>query len=119
MTTSRSHVIQDGSWNEVSAMTAKLLPVIARKKIAGDIPVNAGSSYFYEVKSGWETDILRKADDVYIARMPADIESAFEDWKIKTILIPFDASVTKAIAIRICKRHSRGKTVFYEVRERV
>lgn len=101
----------------VERMSAGLLPVVARKKAADVLPVNAGSSFFYEVVRGWETKILKQDEKIYKVRDTMQLEEAFIDTKVRTILIPFDASITKTVALRVCRRHGQGKTIFYEVEE--
>jgi len=99
----------------VNDLTAKLLPVIARKKAASNFPTHAGASFFYELEGGWETRILEKDSEVCKVRSALQLEEAFADPKVKTILIPGDAGITRTVAMRICERHGLGKTVFFEV----
>lgn len=114
MSTQKQNMSHDHAPDSVKGLASKLLPIVARKKAANNLPVNAGGSFFYELGKGWETDILRKDNDVCTVTNVFELEDAFTDQRIKTILIPHNASITKTIALRVCRRHGQGKTVFYE-----
>lgn len=93
---------------------AALLPYAARQRAARTFPTRAGFSFFYELGGGWETRILQDDPEVCKARTARDLEEAFMDEKIKIIFIPKVSAVTKSVALRVCRRHGAGKTVFYE-----
>lgn len=99
----------------IAGMAAQLLPAIARKKAACSFPIQAGGSYFYDVPSGWQTDALLCDRDVRAVRNMLALEDAFLDPETHMIFIPGDASITKTVALRVCRRHGQGKTIFYEV----
>lgn len=111
----QNNTIREEFSRPVEQLAAKLLPLIAKRKAAGHLPINAGSSFFYELETGWETDLLRKDDEITVVRNSMELEGAFMNPKIKMILVPYYASMTKAAALRICRRFGQGKTVFYEV----
>ena len=98
----------------VEDIASKLLPIIARRKMARNIPVNAGASFFYEVDAGWETSLHRNDNDISTVTNIRELEAAFIDPIVKTILIPAGSAVSRAFVLRVCRRHGRGKTVFYE-----
>lgn len=77
-------------------------------------PQSAGASFFFEVKGGWEVQAL--VDDVGVRKVytVSGLEDAFHDQTVRTILVPCDANIHKNVAMRVCKRHGRGKTVFFE-----
>lgn len=91
-----------------------LLPHVARQRAARTFPTRAGFSFFYELGGGWETRILQDDPEVCKARTARDLEDAFTDGRVKIIFIPKTAAVTKNVALRVCRRHGAGKTVFYE-----
>ncbi len=101
----------------IAKLAAGMLPVMARKRATKTFPVHSGASFFYELDSGWETRILEQDDDVRTVRSTLDLEDAFSDEKVKTILIPDNSSITRHVAMRVSRRHGQGKTVFYEVNE--
>lgn len=122
MNTQTNHMVTynraAGDRSGAMAMLAEgLLPVIARKKIAAGIPVYAGSSFFYEVGRGWESEVLRTDSSVTQARDTLALEEAFMNPAVKAILIPEGSAISKTVALRICRRHGLGKTVFYEVND--
>lgn len=98
-----------------SFLLQDLLAHIARRRAASRYPVQAGGSYFYELESGWELDVLRDAAEVTKVHTIFQLEDAFVDINARIILIPAGATVTKTVAIRVCQRHGQGKTIFYEV----
>ncbi len=114
MSTQKKNAVNKEASGPMAKLTAQLLPVIARKKAACNLPKNAGSSFFYEIEKGWEADVLRQDEDVCVAKNTLELEDAFLDQKVKTILIPYDASITQTVALRVCRRHGLGKTIFYE-----
>jgi len=109
--------IRDEFARPVEQMAAKLLPLIAKRKMAGEIPFNAGASFFYEIDAGWETDMLLHDPAAQSVRNIMELEKAFDDRAVKTILIPYYASLTRAAALRVCQRHNQAKTVFFEVKD--
>lgn len=104
-----------GKKSRIASMAADLLPIIARKRAACNFPIQAGGSYFYDVPSGWQTDALRVDREVRVVRNSFELEDAFVDPATHMVLIPQDASITKTVALRVCRRHGQGKTIFYEV----
>ncbi len=99
----------------LAGMAAEILPVIARKKMASIFPVQAGWSYLYTVSMGWETDVLRLDEDVFTAHNILEFEHAFSNPDIHMVFVPRDSSVTRSAALRICRRSTQIKTIFYEV----
>jgi hypothetical protein len=95
----------------VSAM----LRQIAGKKLTVQSPLVSGASHFYEVAGGWETDIFKGSRNVKLVMNVRDLEDAFLDTGVRTIFIPRQASVTRNVALRVCRRHGQGKSVFFEV----
>jgi hypothetical protein len=97
-----------------SETVAKLLPEAARRKAAENFPSLAGASFFYEIGSGWETRILEQDGEVKKVQTVLQLEDAFADLAVKTILTPKSAGITRTAAIRVCKRYGQDKTVFFE-----
>lgn len=91
-----------------------LLSDIARQRAAHAFPTRAGFSFFYELDGGWETRILAEDADVRKVRTTLELEDAFTDARVKIIFIPKMSAVTRTVALRVCRRHGAGKTVFYE-----
>ena len=112
MTTERKAAIDSPG---TSFLLQDILAQIARRRAASRYPVQAGGSYFYEMESGWELDVLRDAAEVTKVHTIFQLEDAFADQNARIILIPSGAAVTRAVAIRVCQRHGQGKTIFYEV----
>lgn len=98
------------------AFAKRLTPVLARRTAASSVPERAGSSFFYELGQGWETRILLQDSEVRKAYTALALEELFMDDRAKVIFIPRASSVTRVVALRICRRHGAGKTVFYEVK---
>lgn len=97
-------------------ITDRILPAVIRKQAsAASFPARAGASCLYELDSGWATRILEDDDAVVKVRSALELEDAFTDESVKTILIPADAVLTRTIVMRVCQRHGAGKTVFFEV----
>jgi len=105
---------EDASSPEMLAR--RLAPVLARRSAAASIPERAGSSFFYELDQGWETRILLQDSEVHKVYTVLALEEAFLDERAKVIFIPRASSVTRIVALRVCRRHGAGKTVFYEVK---
>ena len=118
MSTPRQHQKSMLSDKESSSglemLARRLLPIAARKKIASGLPVNAGVSFFYDVDKGWETDMLRRDEEICIAYSPEELECALRDTHVKTVLVPYRASITRELALAICKRNNQPKTIFFE-----
>jgi|GEM_PF-838071 len=95
-------------------MAEKLLPAIARQQAARTFPTRAGFSFFYELDGGWETRILTEDAEVCKVHTSRELEDAFVDANVKIIFIPRTSAVTRTVALRVCRRHGAGKTVFYE-----
>ena len=96
------------------SIARRLLPDVARERAAHTFPTRAGFSFFYELDGGWETRILMEDQEVRKARTAMDLEEAFMDARVKIIFIPKSSAVTRTVALRVCRRHGAGKTVFYE-----
>jgi hypothetical protein len=95
-------------------LAARLLPEVARAKAAAKFPLHVGATHFYEVGPGWETRILENDAAVCKTHDSFELEEAFSNPDVSTILIPGGASVSRAVALQICTRHSQAKTVFFE-----
>lgn len=117
MNTENSRLNRKDVPRPVAEMAVRLLPGIARKKAATGFPDLAGLSYLYEVRSGWEGDALRLDPDIQKATTTQALEAAFADPSVKAVLIPADGSITRQVALKICRRHGHGKTIFYEVHD--
>ena len=96
------------------SLARKLLPDVARERAARSFPTRAGFSFFYELDGGWETRILMEDTEVRKVRTAMELEEAFMDVRVKIIFIPKSSAVTRTVALRVCRRHGDGKTVFYE-----
>ena len=96
------------------SLAKSLLPNMARQRAARSFPPRAGFSFFYELGGVWETRILMEDAEVRKARTGLELEEAFADAKVKIIFIPKSSAVTRTVALRVCRRHGAGKTVFYE-----
>ena len=100
--------------NDDNAAVDNLLPGIARQQAARTFPTRAGFSFFYELDGGWETRILMEDAEVRKVYTSRELEDAFVDTHVKIIFIPAASAVTRTVALRVCRRHGAGKTVFYE-----
>lgn len=98
-----------------AASIDKFLAVIARKKVAHAFPECAGMSYVYDVATGWEAQMLRQDPNIRIVNNGAALEGALQNPGIEMIFVPDNASVTRSAVLRIGRRHSQRKTIFYEV----
>lgn len=92
----------------------ELLHMVARRHKAEGAPQQVGASFFFEVKPGWEVRAL--SDDLNVRKVftVSGLEDAFHDKTVRTVLIPRDAAVGRNTALRVCRRHGEGKTVFFE-----
>ncbi|MFN3828226.1 MAG: hypothetical protein ACK4NR_11455 [Micavibrio sp.] len=93
----------------------ELLRMVTRRQKAEGAPQQVGASFFFEVKPGWEVRAL--ADDLNVRKIftLSGLEDAFHDKTVRTILITRESSVSRNVAIRVCRRHGQGKTVFFEI----
>ncbi|MBI4030319.1 MAG: hypothetical protein HY370_01455 [Proteobacteria bacterium] len=98
------------------ALARRLAPVLVRRSAAAPLPERAGSSFFYELDQGWETRILLQDSEVYKVYTVLALEESFANERAKVIFIPRASTVTRAAALRVCRCHGAGKTVFYEVK---
>ena len=89
----------------------------SRSHLSSIRPAMEGGSYFFEVKPGWETRVLRDDRKVTTVLSVAHLEEAFADPTISAIFIPADAAILKVAARCICRRQQRVKTVFFEERD--
>jgi|JI10StandDraft_1071094.scaffolds.fasta_scaffold07652_13 hypothetical protein len=80
-------------------------------------PRQVGASFFFEVRSGWEVQALSDDSGVRKVYTASGLEDAFHDKTVRTVLIPCDATLNRTVAMRVCRRHGDGKTVFYEIRD--
>ena len=94
----------------------ELMRMVARRRETALEPQRIGASFFFEVKGGWEVRAL--VDDLNVRKVytVSGLEDAFHDQTVRTILIPHDSSVGRTAAMRVCRRHGQGKTVFFETR---
>ncbi|HEY8191163.1 MAG TPA: hypothetical protein VIG74_01970 [Alphaproteobacteria bacterium] len=106
--------ISDGLSPEDEATARRLLPEVARERAVRNFPTRAGFSFFYELDGGWETRILMEDSEVRKVSTSTALEEAFTDESVKIIFIPKSSAVTRTVALRVCRRHGAGKTVFYE-----
>jgi hypothetical protein len=106
--------INDGISEEDNALARKLLPEVAHERAVRNFPTRAGFSFFYELSGGWETRILMEDSEVRKVSTSLALEEAFADPRVKIIFIPRSSAVTRTVALRVCRRHGAGKTVFYE-----
>jgi hypothetical protein len=95
-------------------LLARLLPRIAEMKATAKPALQVGATHFYDVRPGWEMQVIGKEAGVRTTSDTFELEEAFADPGISTILIPGGASVSRAVALQICNRHSQAKTVFFE-----
>lgn len=77
-------------------------------------PIPIGSGFFLEVKSGWEIKVLEDDLTILKAMSLEELESAFDDPLVRTILVPKKSCINRRIAMRVCQRNGQGKTVFFE-----
>jgi hypothetical protein len=116
MSSAHDQTVKDSKTGKESPaeMLARLLPGVARLKAASSIPQQIGATHFYDVAKGWETGVL--AEDAKICKTydSFELEEAFANPDVDTILIPGGASVSRSVAVQICTRHSQAKTVFFE-----
>lgn len=106
--------ISDGISGEDEGLARKLLPEVAHERAVRNFPTRAGFSFFYELDGGWETRILMEDSEVRKVNTSMALEDAFTDPSVKIIFIPKSSAVTRTVALRVCRRHGAGKTVFYE-----
>jgi hypothetical protein len=93
----------------------RVVSFLARKKLVSSSWGLAGSSYFYETVPGWETKVLEQDNDVQTVETAHEMRLAFHNPKIKTIFIPKYSSISKNIALHICRDYGVRKTIFFEV----
>lgn len=110
----KKNVTEPAAAEDETSLAAALLPHAARQRAARAFPTRAGFSFFYELDGGWETRILQDDPDVCKAHTARELEEAFTDENVKIIFIPKTSAITKNVALRVCRRHGAGKTVFYE-----
>jgi hypothetical protein len=88
-----------------------------RSHLSSIRPAMEGGSYFFEVKPGWETRVLRDDRKVTTVLSVEHLEEALADPTVSAIFIPADATILKVVARRICRKQPRVKTVFFEERD--
>jgi hypothetical protein len=96
-------------------LAKKMVEAIGRTHLTSGQPAIEGGSYFFEVKPGWETRVLRDDSKVTTVLSVTHLEEAFIDPTVTTVFIPSDSSITRSVARRVCRRHGNGKTIFFEV----
>jgi hypothetical protein len=96
-------------------LAKKVVEAIGRTHLTNGKPATEGGSYFFEVKPGWETRVLRDDSKVTTVLSVVHLEEAFTDPTVATVFIPSDSSITRTVARRVCRRHGNGKTIFFEV----
>ena len=74
-----------------------------------------GGGFFFEVRPGWETRILRDDDHVTTVLSIRRLEEALADPTIMAIFIPMDANLGREAARAVCCNRAKAKTVFFEI----
>jgi hypothetical protein len=97
------------------SLARQIAGTVGRNHLTAGMPATEGGSYFFEVRPGWETRVLRSDSKVTTVLSVRHLEEAFVDPTVLTIFIPADSAITRALARRVCRRHGRGKTVFFEI----
>ena len=110
MNRSHSHKFQA----EASERLRNLSFMMARKASTVPMPRKIGTVYFFDATLGWATKIMRKDPDVTVARTVLELEIALTDTERHTILVPNDASMTRALVQQLCRNGALEKTVFFE-----
>lgn len=85
-----------------------------RTHLAFGYPDMEGQSYFFIVRPGWETRVLKEDRKVTTVLSIRHLEEAFNDPSIAVIFIPSDSMIAKKTARFVCRKHKEGKTVFFE-----
>lgn len=92
----------------------ELLRTIARQRSTAGPSEREGGSTLYRIPGGWESKIMASDPSVRRVTTSFQLENAFTDPDVTTILIPRDAVLTFTVVRRVCARHGMGKTVFFE-----
>lgn len=100
--------------SEASEKLRNLSFVMARKASTVPMPRKIGAVHFFDASYGWATRIMRKDPDVTTARTVMEFELALADPARHTILVPNDASLTRALVQQLCSHGALEKTVFFE-----
>lgn len=99
---------------EASERLRNLSFMMARKASTVPMPRKIGSVFFFDATYGWATRIMRKDPDVDVARTVLELEIALTAPDRHTILVPNDASMTRALVQQLCSHGALEKTVFFE-----
>lgn len=91
-----------------------LLRGVARRRLTAGPSERMGGNVVYRVSAGWETAILANDPAACRADTAVALAECLEDPEFATIMIPRDAVITTALALRICARHAGEKTIFIE-----
>lgn len=91
-----------------------LLRTIARQRATAGPSEREGGSTLYRIPAGWESTIMARDPAVRRVTTSFQLEDAFTDPDVATILVPRDAVLTFTVVRRVCARHGMGKTVFFE-----
>jgi len=110
MNRSHTHKFQ----TEASEKLRNLSFMMARKASTVPMPRKIGAVYFFDATYGWATRIMRKDPDISVARTVLELEIALADPGRHTILVPNDASMTRALVQQLCTHGALEKTVFFE-----
>jgi hypothetical protein len=92
----------------------ELLRIIARQRATAGPAERAGGSTLYRIPAGWESLIMARDPSVRRVTTSFQLEDAFTDPDVATILVPRGAVLTFTVVRRVCARHGMGKTVFFE-----
>ena len=92
----------------------ELLRIIARQRSTAGPSQREGGSTLYRIPGGWESRIMASDPAVRRVTTSFQLEDAFTDPDVTTILVPRDAVLTFTVVRRVCARHGMGKTVFFE-----
>lgn len=94
----------------------RLLSLAARKSAARSWPEEAGGSYIYYVKGGWETRVLSTDSDVFNVCDKQELFRALEDKSCDAVFVPGGADI-KGDLKQLCAAKNASKTIFCEVQD--
>lgn len=90
-------------------------PVASRRHMTAGPEGYEGGAFYFEVRAGWETRILRDDNNVTTVLSLLHLQEALRDGTILTVFIPGDAVIGRDRARDLCRVTGYGKTVFFEL----
>ena len=95
----------------------ELLRRLSRQTLAPTFLGTVNGSDIYQVREGWQKEILASDTSVKIALNSTDFENAVVSANINSIFVPHSAALTQEIAERILLRNPLSQTIYWEARE--